>query len=130
MTNAVAAIVLAGCTSTSLADVYLLSLSYTNSSNLSKVDPAQINANASSVFRNLTVADNGTFLEVRVGYMGLCISQTVGAWLCSGSATSLANLLKTQSSVLSGGEVGQGDPLNLIWIASKFKEDIIFSGLM
>ena len=127
MTDVVAAIVLAGCTSTSLADVYLLSLSYANSSNPSKVDPAQVNANASSVFSNLTAADSGTFLEVRVGYMGLCISQTVGMWLYSGSATSLANLLKTQRS---GGEVGQGDPLNLIWIASKFKDDIVFNGLM
>lgn len=62
--------------------------------------------------------------------MGLCISQTAGTWLCSSSATTLANLLKSQtvgSSLIEG--VG-GDPLNLIWIAGKFKDEIVFDGLV
>ena len=62
--------------------------------------------------------------------MGLCISQTGDAWLCSSSANALANILKTQSSILGGGGVGLGDPLNLIWIASKFRDQIVFNGLM
>lgn len=123
-------IILAGCTSTSLTNVYLLSLSYLNATDHSKTDYAQVNANTSTLFRNLTGASDGLRLEVRAGYMGLCISQVAGTWLCSSSTTSLANLLKTQSNILGGGGVGQGDPLNLIWIAGKFRDEIVFNGLI
>ena len=60
--------------------------------------------------------------------MGLCISQNVGVWLCSSSATTLANLLKAESG--SASRNISGDPLNLIWIASNFRNDIVFDGLM
>lgn len=59
--------------------------------------------------------------------MGLCITQSDGIWLCSSSATALANLIRGQNLGLSG--VG-GDPLNLIWIAGKFRNEIVFNGLM
>ncbi|TVY55454.1 hypothetical protein LCER1_G003618, partial [Lachnellula cervina] len=61
---------------------------------------------------------------------GLCISQSTGIWLCSSSATTLANLLKSQTVGASLFEGSVGDPLNLIWIAGKFKEEIIFDGLV
>ncbi|KAL3421141.1 hypothetical protein PVAG01_07586 [Phlyctema vagabunda] len=119
-------IILAGCTSSnSLTNVYLLSISYLNSTTAPEPNPAQVNTNASTTFSNLTNANNGTHLEVRAGYMGLCISQNVGVWLCSGSATALANLVKAQGVAVSG-----GDPLNLIWIASKFRNEIVFNGLI
>jgi len=62
--------------------------------------------------------------------MGLCISQNTGIWLCSSSATTLANLLKSQTVGASLFEGSVGDPLNLIWIAGKFKEEIVFDGLV
>ncbi|TVY27973.1 hypothetical protein LHYA1_G003510 [Lachnellula hyalina] len=102
-------ILLAGCTSSnSLTNVYLLSVSYLNTTTLT-ADPAQVNSNISNTFSGLTGA---------------------GIWLCSSSATTLANLLKSQTVGASLFEGSVGDPLNLIWIAGKFKEEIVFDGLV
>lgn len=62
--------------------------------------------------------------------MSLCISQSTGMWLCSSSATTLANILKSQATATSLVEGDSGDPLNLIWIAGKFKDEIVFDGLV
>lgn len=61
--------------------------------------------------------------------MGLCLSQNIGIWICSGSATTLANLVKSQNIPVSLSQ-GGGDPLNLIWIAGKFRDEIVFDGLL
>jgi hypothetical protein len=58
-------------------------------------------------------------LEARVGYFGICINPDGGAWLCSNNATSLANQVSMDQ-----------DPLNLIWLASQFKDMIVFPYLM
>ena len=58
---------------------------------------------------------NGASLKLRVGYFGLCISDAEDTWLCSNDVTELARRFSP----------GQ-DPLNLIWAAAKFKDEIVF----
>ncbi|KAH8595313.1 Ca2+ regulator and membrane fusion protein Fig1-domain-containing protein [Bisporella sp. PMI_857] len=101
-------IVLAGCTSTSLSNVYLLSLSYIDNAQRPDPDP----------------------IQVRVGYMGLCISQNAGNWVCSNSGAALARLFKIAQERGNEESFIGGDPLNLIWMAGKFKDEIVFNGLI
>lgn len=49
-----------------------------------------------------------------------------GEWICSTNAKSLANIVKLSSRATNGTR----DPLNLIYIANSFKEDIVFDGLL
>jgi Ca2+ regulator and membrane fusion protein Fig1 len=58
-------------------------------------------------------------LEVRVGYFGICIQPDNGAFLCNQNASALADLVRVDQ-----------DPLNLIWVASTFKDSIVFPYLM
>ena len=58
-------------------------------------------------------------LQARVGYFGICIDPGDGAWLCSNNASSLASQVSVDQ-----------DPLNLIWVATTFKDNIIFPYLM
>lgn len=58
-------------------------------------------------------------LEVRVGYFGLCVNGDGGGWLCSNNATALAQQISVDQ-----------DPLNLIWVASTFKDSVVFPYLM
>ena len=58
-------------------------------------------------------------LQARVGYFGICINPDGGAWLCSNNASSLAGQVSVDQ-----------DPLNLIWVASTFKDSIVFPYLM
>jgi hypothetical protein len=57
-------------------------------------------------------------MEVRVGYFGICASNG-GDWLCSNNATALAANINSDQ-----------DPLNLIWVASTFKNAIVFPYLL
>jgi len=57
-------------------------------------------------------------LEVRVGYFGICANNG-GDWLCSNNATALSESYNMQQ-----------DPLNLIWVAKTFKDNIVFPYLM
>jgi hypothetical protein len=60
--------------------------------------------------------------------MGLCLTLSNGAQLCSGSAAALASMVKTEG--IQSNDTEAADPLNLIWIAQNFKEKIVFDGLM
>ncbi|KAL6721143.1 hypothetical protein ACLMJK_000243 [Lecanora helva] len=109
-------LLLAGCSSSSplIPGIFLISLyykSYPPNFAPSQVDPGVTTAIANIVGR--------AQLEVRVGYFGICINPDGGAFLCSNNATSLA----TQVSV-------DQDPLNLIWVASTFKDSIVFPYLI
>ncbi|KAL5321141.1 hypothetical protein ACEPPN_011953 [Leptodophora sp. 'Broadleaf-Isolate-01'] len=46
--------------------------------------------------------------------------------MCSNSALTLSNLIKLYGGI----ESGEQDPLNLIWIAGRFKDDMLYSGLL
>ena len=116
MLTSLLALLLAGCSSSSplIPDIFLISLyyqSYPPNFAPSQVDPGVTTAIANIVGR--------AQLEVRVGYFGICINPDGGSFLCSNNATSLA----TQVSV-------DQDPLNLIWVASTFKDSIVFPYLM
>lgn len=58
-------------------------------------------------------------LQARVGYFGICINPDGGSWLCSNNATALAQEVSVDQ-----------DPLNLIWLASQFKDMVVFPYLM
>ncbi|CAI6333447.1 unnamed protein product [Periconia digitata] len=107
-------IVLAGCSSySSMTNVYILGLSYTNSTteNLSP-----IGKNLSDTFSRYK---GGSQLEVRTGYFGMCVRQRGVVWLCSSDAAGLAIQIGQES-----------DPLDLIGASAKFRDDVIFSGLL
>ncbi|KAJ5919263.1 hypothetical protein N7466_010206 [Penicillium verhagenii] len=72
-------------------------------------------------------------LEVRAGYMGLCMSQSDEGRVCSSSAKTLANILKTERTTSVIGNVTTEftpDPLNLILMAEEFRTKIVFDGLL
>jgi exonuclease-1 len=60
-------------------------------------------------------------MEVRVGYFGICMGPVSGGdnFVCSSNATALSSLLRPDQ-----------DPLNLIWVASTFKDAVVFPYLM
>jgi len=116
------AILLAGCTSTGLTNVYLLSLSYTAKHPVSlKSSSLQVNPGISQVFTGIVNATSS--LEIRAGFMGMCIRDSIESWSCSTDANTLA-----KSIILSKGAVG--DPLNLVWIANTFKRQMVFNGML
>jgi Ca2+ regulator and membrane fusion protein Fig1 len=88
---------IAGCISSAagLNNIYLLSLSYQNTS--SGVDPWQLNQNLTTIFSNTT---GNAQLEVRTGYQSMCIRQNGGAWFCSTSAGDLVDLIKMEGPSL------------------------------
>ncbi|KAF2437383.1 hypothetical protein P171DRAFT_467685 [Karstenula rhodostoma CBS 690.94] len=107
-------IVLAGCSSySSMTNVYILGLSYTNSTTSNLIPDEK------SLPRIMSEFKGDSQLDVRTGYFGMCVHQRGVVWLCSSDASGLAI------------QVGQdNDPLNLIGAAEKFKGDVIFSGLL
>ncbi|RHZ64666.1 hypothetical protein CDV55_103919 [Aspergillus turcosus] len=121
-------ILLAGCTSSNgLSNVYLVSLQYRNASTSIPSDPVLVNPGIAETVYNVSHA-NSTIREVRAGYMGLCLTLSNGARLCSGSAAALASMVKAEG--VQGNDTATADPLNLIWIANNFKEKIVFDGLI
>ncbi|KAL9131907.1 MAG: hypothetical protein Q9217_000267 [Psora testacea] len=109
-------LLLAGCSSSSplIPGIFLISLYYR--SYPPTFDPAQVDPGVTTAIANIV---GQAQLEVRVGYFGICINPDGGAFLCSNNASSLA----TQVSV-------DQDPLNLIWVASTFKDSIVFPYLI
>ena len=110
------ALLLAGCSSSSplIPDIFLISLYYDDY--IPRPDTAQVNYAAYSSIQGLA---GDAHLQARVGYFGICINPDGGSWLCSNNATSLAQEVSVDQ-----------DPLNLIWLASQFKDSIVFPYLM
>lgn len=79
-------------------------------------DTSQVDYNVNEAIKNI-VGD--AHLQARVGYFGICVSPDGGGWLCSNNATALANEISVDQ-----------DPLNLVWLASQFKDMIVFPYLM
>ncbi|KAF3387323.1 hypothetical protein F1880_001416 [Penicillium rolfsii] len=127
-------VLLAGCTSSnSLSNVYLLSLQYKATSSPIATVPGQVSTAISQAVHNLSQSGNSTNLEVRVGYMGLCVTQRDTGRICSSSARVLANLIRAEKVFIKNENVTSEmtpDPLNLIMIANEFKEKIVFDGLI
>ncbi|KAJ5822695.1 hypothetical protein N7447_005035 [Penicillium robsamsonii] len=87
--------------------------------------------NIAHAIHNVFQTGNGTTLEVRAGYMGICVTQSHIGRICSTNAQVLANLFQAQKHVKNGTSTEiVPDPLNLIMIANEFKEKIVFDGLI
>ena len=110
------ALLLAGCSSSSpqMPSIFLISLYYQRYDpvfNLAQVDPGVVQATANIA--------GGAEMEVRVGYFGICVSPSGGAYICNSNATALAEVVTVDQ-----------DPLNLIWVASTFKDAVVFPYLL
>lgn len=79
-------------------------------------DTAQVAYNS---HRAMATIAGDARLAARVGYFGICINPDGGSWLCSNNATALANEIASDQ-----------DPLNLVWLASQFKDMIVFPYLV
>ncbi|KAH6652993.1 Ca2+ regulator and membrane fusion protein Fig1-domain-containing protein [Truncatella angustata] len=109
-------LLLAGCSSSSplMPDIFLLSLYYSHYT--PAPDTAQVDYNGYQAISNIV---GSAHLQARVGYFGICVNPDGGSWLCSNNATALANEVSVDQ-----------DPLNLIWLASQFKDMIVFPYLI
>ncbi|EGS22138.1 uncharacterized protein CTHT_0016540 [Thermochaetoides thermophila DSM 1495] len=109
-------LLLAGCSSSSplIPGIFLLSLYYERYT--ATPSTAQVDYNVNNAIANIV---GGARLQARVGYFGICVSPNGGDWLCSNNATSLANEVSVDQ-----------DPLNLVWLASEFKDMIVFPYLL
>ncbi|BDD62438.1 hypothetical protein MAP00_007406 [Monascus purpureus] len=109
-------LLLAGCSSSSpdIPSIFLISMYYTKYSpvfSTAQVDPGVVTATANIV--------GGAQMEVRVGYFGICIQPDGGSYICNANATALAETVTVDQ-----------DPLNLIWVASTFKDAVVFPYLL
>lgn len=101
--------------------IFLFSLSYRDRSSTRDPSSIEVNRNASSAISSLI--EESVPLQVRSGYLGMCITSGAG-WICSRTSSQLASIVRQS-------EAGaQGDPLNLIYAAEKFKSEVVFVGLM
>ncbi|EGD86366.1 hypothetical protein H112_07299 [Trichophyton rubrum D6] len=109
-------LLLAGCSSSSpqIPSIFLISMFYDKYPPV--MSTAQADPGLSSTISNIV---GGAHLEVRVGYFGICIQRNGGGFLCNQNATILAESLGVES-----------DPLNLIWVASTFKDAVVFPYLI
>ncbi|KAL5611995.1 hypothetical protein BROUX41_000442 [Berkeleyomyces rouxiae] len=109
-------LLLAGCSSSSplIPSIFLLSLYY--KSYEADPDTAQVDYNVHTAISNIA---GDARLQARVGFFGICINPDGGSWLCSNNATALAKEISIDQ-----------DPLNLVWLASQFKDMIVFPYLI
>lgn len=84
---------------------------YNPTFNLAQVDPGVATATGNVV--------GGAEMEVRVGFFGICIQPDGGSYICNSNATALAEVVTVDQ-----------DPLNLIWVASTFKDAVVFPYLL
>jgi hypothetical protein len=133
LTNIHLAVLLAGCTSSGMSDVYLISLRYNVPNPLITKGPGQVNTLISHAIYNVSQSGNGTTFEVRAGYRGLCVGQSNEDRICSSSAKVLANIIGAQRRIIVNGNNSvetTPDPLNLIMVAEEFRQRIVFDGLL
>lgn len=107
---------MAGCSSSSpqIPNIFLISLYYEKYNAVK--DLAQVQGDYPFALANIV---GGAEMEVRVGYFGICVSPTPGSFICNANATALAGIVTVDQ-----------DPLNLIWVASTFKDAVVFPYLL
>ncbi|KAG9244890.1 Ca2+ regulator and membrane fusion protein Fig1-domain-containing protein [Calycina marina] len=109
-------LLLAGCSSSSpmIPNIFLISLYYQQYTPVPST--AQTDFSVHTAIANIVGTAS---LSARVGYFGICVNPDGGDWLCSNNATALANQVSVDQ-----------DPLNLIWLASQFKDMVVFPYLI
>ncbi|KAI1905632.1 hypothetical protein LOZ53_005483 [Ophidiomyces ophidiicola] len=109
-------LLLAGCSSSSpqIPTIFLISLFYERYPPIEST--AQASPQMATAIANIV---GGAQLEVRVGYFGICIQRGGGSFICNANATALAGILRSED-----------DPLNLVWVASTFKDAVVFPYLI
>ncbi|KAF2825197.1 hypothetical protein CC86DRAFT_446614 [Ophiobolus disseminans] len=106
-------VTLAGCSSYSaMTNVYLFGLAYASAS-----DSAKSAGNV--LWKTLEDLKGSSQLEVRAGYFGMCVRHRGIIWLCSSDAAGLAQQIEPHN-----------DPLGQIGVAAKFREHVVFAGVM
>ncbi|CAG8922441.1 unnamed protein product [Penicillium salamii] len=126
-------LLLAGCTSSGLNNIYLMSLRYNDYNYTVAKGPGQVSSNIAQAIQNVTQTGHGTTFEVRAGYMGICVGQSHEYPICSSSAKALANMIAAERRTIQAGNESietVADPLNLIMVAEEFRRKIVFDGLM
>ncbi|OQE24151.1 hypothetical protein PENFLA_c010G09899 [Penicillium flavigenum] len=109
-------LLLAGCSSSSpqIPDIFLISLYYERYNPI--MDLAQVQPDVASPISHIV---GGAEMEVRVGYFGICVQPDKGSFICNANATALAEIVTVDQ-----------DPMNLIWVASTFKDAVVFPYLL
>jgi len=109
-------LLLAGCSSSSplIPGIFLISLFYKQYT--PHASTSQVDFGVHTAIQNIV---GNAELECRVGYFGICISLSGGGWICGNNATALADTLTVDE-----------DPLNLLWLASQFKDLVVFPYLI
>ncbi|OQD77216.1 hypothetical protein PENDEC_c003G05874 [Penicillium decumbens] len=109
-------LLLAGCSSSSpqIPDIFLISMYYEKYHPI--FDKAQVDPGVVTAMSNIVGAAE---MEVRVGYFGICVQPDGGSFICNSNATALAEIVTVDQ-----------DPLNLIWVASTFKDAVVFPYLL
>ncbi|CAG7918479.1 unnamed protein product [Penicillium olsonii] len=109
-------LLLAGCSSSSpqIPNIFLISLYYERYNPVR--DLAQVQPDVATALSNIV---GGADMEVRVGYFGICVQPDKGSFICNANATALAEIVTVDQ-----------DPLNLIWVASTFKDAVVFPYLL
>ena len=97
-----------------MTNIHVLQLAYSNGTIPS--GNTQANTNLSSVLQGFKGISR---LQTRTGYFGYCVRSAGVSWLCSGDASALLDQFGPAQ-----------DPLNIIWAATRFQDDVLFSGLM
>ena len=77
-----------------------------------------MNTNLTETF---AVLAKDALLEARAGYFGICVlgGNDQGQWRCGSDTAGIATQYQPQE-----------DPLNLLWAITRFKNGIVFCGLM
>ncbi|RDW89943.1 Fig1 domain-containing protein [Aspergillus mulundensis] len=111
-------LVVAGCSSQSMHNIYILELSYVQSTNSSMRSGEEV---SSPSFYSLVANVSSTGdLVARVGYFGICMATNVDGqltgWICQSSAKTLAVVINASN-----------DPLNVLAVADNFRDQVIVS---
>ena len=109
------ALVQAGCAPPAgITSIYLTSVKYESrtSSYLPEADDRNLTATFSAIV-------NGSSLEVRTGFWGICVRDGPGKWQCGNDISDFARMNQPLD-----------DPLNLIALSAHFKDGIFFSGFL
>jgi hypothetical protein len=97
-----------------MPNIFLISLYYEKYNPIS--DLSQVQTQSPLAISRIV---GGAEMEVRVGYFGICVQPDGGSFICNANATALAEIVTVDQ-----------DPLNLIWVASTFKDAVVFPYLL